>query len=45
MFSLLITIISIALVAVLAMPTLFYGGAAFNKGSASAQASRLINES
>jgi hypothetical protein len=44
MFSLIITIISIALVAVLALATLFYGGSAFNKGSASAQASQLLNE-
>ena len=33
MFSLIITIISIALVAVLALATLYYGGSAFNKGS------------
>lgn len=44
MFSLIITIISIALVAALALATLYYGGAAFNKGSAGAQAARLINE-
>jgi type II secretory pathway pseudopilin PulG len=44
MFSLIITIISIALVAALALATLYYGGTAFNKGSATAEASRLINE-
>lgn len=44
MFSLIITIISIALVAALALATLYYGGDAFNRGSAGATASRLINE-
>lgn len=44
MFSLIITIISIALVAVLALATLYYGGDAFNRGSAGAEAARLINE-
>jgi len=44
MFSLIITIISIALVALLALATLYYGGNAFNRGSAGAQAARLINE-
>lgn len=44
MFSLIITIISIALVAALALATLYYGGSAFNKGSAGAEAARLINE-
>lgn len=44
MFSLIITIISIALVAALALATLYYGGSAFNRGSASAEAARLINE-
>lgn len=44
MFSLIITIISIALVAALALATLYYGGSAFNKGSAGATAARLINE-
>lgn len=44
MFSLIITIISIALVAALALATLYYGGDAFNKGTAGAEASRLINE-
>ncbi len=44
MFSLIITIISIALVAALALATLYYGGDAFNRGSAGAAAARLINE-
>lgn len=44
MFSLIITIISIALVAALALATLYYGGSAFNRGSAGAVASQLINE-
>lgn len=44
MFSLIITIISIALVAALALATLYYGGSAFNKGSDGATAARLINE-
>ena len=44
MFSLIITIISIALVAALALATIYYGGAAFNRGSDGAKASQLINE-
>ena len=44
MFSLIISIISIALVAALALATIYYGGDAFNKGSAAAKASQLINE-
>jgi hypothetical protein len=44
MFSLIITIISIALVATLALATLYYGGDAFNQGRAGAEASKLINE-
>lgn len=44
MFSLIITIISIALVAALALATLYYGGSAFNKGTVGATAARLINE-
>lgn len=44
MFSLIITIISIALVAALALATIYYGGTAFNKGSDQATASRFINE-
>lgn len=44
MFSLIIAIISIALVAALALATIYYGGDAFNKGSAGAKAAQLINE-
>jgi len=44
MFSLIITIISIALVAALALATLYYGGDAFNKGQAQAQAAKVRNQ-
>lgn len=44
MFSLLITIISIALVAALALATLYYGSDAFNRGAAGAEASKLITQ-
>ncbi len=44
MFSLIITIISIALVAALALATIYYGGSAFNRGSADAKAAQYINE-
>ena len=44
MFSLIVTIISIALVAALALATLYYGGAAFNKSSAMVEATRLTNQ-
>lgn len=44
MFSLIITIISIALVAALALATIYYGGDAFENGGASAQASRVLNQ-
>lgn len=43
MFSLIISIISIALVAALAAATVYFGGAAFNKGAAGADASTFIN--
>lgn len=43
MFSLIITIISIALVAALAVATIYYGGSAFTEGSVKAQASTFIN--
>lgn len=43
MFSLIITIISIALVAALAVASVYYGGAAFSQGSAKASASTLVN--
>jgi hypothetical protein len=44
MFLLIITIIAIALVVALALATLYYGGDAFNKGSAEANASKVINQ-
>lgn len=43
MFSLIISIISIALVAALAAATVYFGGAAFNKGASGADASTFIN--
>jgi hypothetical protein len=42
MFSLIITIISIALVAALAVATIYYGGSAFTQGTAKAQASAFV---
>lgn len=45
MFSLIITIISIALVGALAITTLFFGGDAFLKGKSEAEAAQYINES
>jgi type II secretory pathway pseudopilin PulG len=44
MFSLIITIISIALVAALALATLYYGGDSFTKGSAEAEVARMMAE-
>lgn len=44
MFSLIITIVSIALVAALALATLFYGGGAFRQGAADAQATKVVNQ-
>ena len=44
MFSLIITIISIALAAALALATLYYGGNAFNKGTAESEATTLVNQ-
>lgn len=41
MFSLIITVISIALVAALALATLYYGGAAYERGQADAQAAKV----
>lgn len=43
MFSLIISIISIALVAALAAATVYFGGSAFNKGGAGADASTFVN--
>ena len=42
MFSLIITIISIALVAALAVATIYYGGSAFTQGTAKANASAFV---
>ena len=44
MFSLIISIIAIALVAALAGASVYYGGSAFNKGSADAEAAAFKNE-
>lgn len=44
MFSLIITIISIALVAALALATLYFGGSSFMDGKPEAEAARYINE-
>lgn len=44
MFSLVISIVSIALVAALALATLFYGGSAFNEGQAKAKAATITNQ-
>lgn len=44
MFSLVIAVISVLLVAALALAVIYYGGSAFSDGEASAQASRLINQ-
>ncbi|WP_019583809.1 hypothetical protein [Thioalkalivibrio sp. ALE16] len=44
MFSLIITIISIALVAALAVATLYFGGSAFTEGTTQANASGVINQ-
>ena len=42
MFSLIVTITSIALVAALALATLYYGGSAVNKGAADATAAKIL---
>lgn len=44
MFSLIITIISIALVAALALATLYFGGDAFNKGDAQSRATQVVTQ-
>jgi len=44
MFSLIITIIAIALVALLAIATIMYGGTAMQKGGSQAKATRILNE-
>lgn len=43
MFSLIITIIAIALVAALAVASIYYGGSAFTQGGAKAEAAALVN--
>ena len=44
MFSLIITIISIALVAALAVATIYYGGSAFTQGSSKAAAATMVSQ-
>lgn len=44
MFSLLIAVISLALVAGLALATLYYGGASFNQASTNVRTSQLLSE-
>lgn len=44
MFSLIIALISIALVAALALATLYYGGDSFNQSAAKAQAAKIVNQ-
>jgi hypothetical protein len=44
MFSLIISIIAIALVAALALASIYYGGDAFQEGTAKAEASTVINQ-
>ncbi|EJY5652759.1 hypothetical protein OGN88_002961 [Vibrio cholerae] len=44
MFSLIISIIAIALVAALALASIYYGGSAFQEGSTDAEASTVINQ-
>lgn len=44
MFSLIISIIAIALVAALALASIYYGGTAFQEGSSDAEAATVINQ-
>ncbi len=44
MFSLIISIIAIALVAALALASIYYGGSAFQEGAADATASTVVNQ-
>lgn len=44
MFSIIITIISIALVALLALATIYYGGSSFNRSSAEANATKVLTQ-
>ncbi len=44
MFSLIISIIAIALVAALALASIYYGGDAFQEGTSKAEASTVVNQ-
>ena len=44
MFSLIITIIAIALVAALALATIYYGGSAYGNSNSKAHATRIVNQ-
>lgn len=44
MFSLIISIIAIALVAALALASIYYGGDAFQEGNSKAEASTIVNQ-
>jgi hypothetical protein len=44
MFSLIISIIAIALVAALALASIYYGGDAFQEGTVKAEASTIVNQ-
>lgn len=44
MFSLIISIIAVALVAVLALASMYYGGESLTQGTATANAARYLNE-
>lgn len=44
MFSLVVTIVAIALVSALALATLYYGSSAFSRGSETAKATKVVNE-
>ena len=44
MFSLIITVISIALISLIALATLYFGGDSFNEGSAKAAAATVVNQ-
>jgi hypothetical protein len=44
MFSLIITVVAIALVVVLAIATVYYGGSAFKQGASAAKAATIVNQ-
>lgn len=44
MFSIIIVVISITLVALLAAATIYYGGDSFNKGNSKARAAEILNQ-